>query len=144
MAEVAKIDIDGVQWDIKDQNARNKIVTLEEKTTIKITKKIDTESIKMNLVEINGELFVQLHIQKYIWNGVIGDIIGKFTNDFGIVHIIRATAALDPSDSSGRVTGGIDIRSDGTMRLYPHTESQWSGAYKECKVFCDAFIRVNY
>ena len=29
MAEVAKIDIDGVQWDIKDQEARNRITELE-------------------------------------------------------------------------------------------------------------------
>ena len=28
MAEVAKIDIDGVQWDIKDQNARNRIAEM--------------------------------------------------------------------------------------------------------------------
>lgn len=144
MAEVAKIDIDGVQWDIKDQGARNRIVTLEEKTIIKVTKKIDEESIKMNLIEINGELFIQLHIQLYIWNGVIGGVIGRFTNDFGIDHIIRATAALDPSDYSGRITGGIDIRSDGTLKIYPHVENQWSGTYKECKVFCDAFIKVKY
>ena len=31
MADVTKIDIDGVQWDIKDQNARNKITNLETK-----------------------------------------------------------------------------------------------------------------
>lgn len=31
MAEVTKIDIDGVQWDIKDQEARNKIANLETK-----------------------------------------------------------------------------------------------------------------
>ena len=142
MADYKKIDIDGVQWDVKDQNARDRIATLEEKTTVKITKKIDTESIVMNLVEINGEKFIQLHIQKAIWNGVIGTSIAQFTNDFGISHIIRAIAALDPSDNSGRVTGGLDIRSDGNIRIYPHTESQWSGTYKECKVFCDAFIKV--
>ena len=28
MADVSKIDIDGVQWDIKDQEARNQIATL--------------------------------------------------------------------------------------------------------------------
>ena len=31
MADVSKIDIDGVQWDIKDQNARDKIAALETK-----------------------------------------------------------------------------------------------------------------
>lgn len=142
MADITKIDIDGIQWDIKDQNARNKIAALEEKTTVKITKKIDTENIVMNLVEINGEKFVQLHIQKYIWNGEIGASIAQFTNDFGISHIIRATCALDQSDSLGRITGGIDIRRDGNIRIYPHTENQWWGTYKECKVFCDAFIKV--
>ena len=29
MADVTKIDIDGVQWELKDQNARNKIANLE-------------------------------------------------------------------------------------------------------------------
>ena len=144
MANAAKIDIQGVQWELKDQNARDKIAALEEKTTIKITKKIDEEAIKMNLIEINGEIFIQLHIQLYIWNGKIGETIGKFTNDFGIGHIVRATAAIDPMDFSGRVTGGIDIRSDGTIKLYPHIENQWSGTWKESKVFCDAFIKVNY
>ncbi len=33
MADVTKIDIDGVQWDIKDQNARDRITALEEKQT---------------------------------------------------------------------------------------------------------------
>ena len=44
MAEVAKIDIDGIQWDIKDQNARNRIAELEKNV---IVQDIDTVHIDL-------------------------------------------------------------------------------------------------
>ena len=44
MAEVAKIDIDGIQWDIKDQNARNRITELEKNLVTQ-----DLEDVKINL-----------------------------------------------------------------------------------------------
>ena len=45
MADVTKIDIDGVQWDIKDQNARNRIAELE----LLVNKlKADTEVTELN------------------------------------------------------------------------------------------------
>ena len=40
MADASIIDIGGTQWNIKDKEARNNIIKLEEKTTIKITNKI--------------------------------------------------------------------------------------------------------
>src|SRR5574344_565160 len=45
MADIAKIDIDGIQWDIKDQNARNRIATLEESL---IPQSLDDINITMN------------------------------------------------------------------------------------------------
>ena len=45
MAEVAKIDIDGIQWDIKDQNARDRIAELE---TLVNKLKADTEVTELN------------------------------------------------------------------------------------------------
>lgn len=44
MADVKTVDIDGSQWAMKDQEARNKIATLEEKTTVQ-----DLEDIAINL-----------------------------------------------------------------------------------------------
>lgn len=43
MADISKIDIDGVQWNIKDQDARNRIVTLEENASVQdiVTEYID-------------------------------------------------------------------------------------------------------
>ena len=45
MADVTKIDIDGVQWDIKDQNARDRIAELE---TLVNKLKTDTEVTELN------------------------------------------------------------------------------------------------
>ena len=58
MAEVAKIDIDGVQWDIKDQNARDRIATLEEDNTTNKTDIQNLQNNKMNIVaeEVNVDL----------------------------------------------------------------------------------------
>ena len=44
MAEVKIIDIDGVQWEMKDQTARNKIANLEENNT---TKDLPDETINL-------------------------------------------------------------------------------------------------
>lgn len=46
MAEVKTIDIDGVQWEMKDQTARNKIANLEENNTTK-----DLPNITINFKE---------------------------------------------------------------------------------------------
>lgn len=143
MADVAKIDIDGVQWDIKDQNARNRIIELEEKTTIKVTKKINTNNIKMNLVEINGEKFMQIHIQSYLWDGVIGGVIANFENDFGIETTYRLSVVISPTDRSDRIGGMVDINPDGTIKIYTFSIGSISGPYKESRVNGDAFIRIN-
>lgn len=50
MAEVAKIDIDGIQWDIKDQNARNRIATLEVDNTTNKTNIQNLQNDKMNII----------------------------------------------------------------------------------------------
>lgn len=55
MADVTKIDIDGIQWDIKDQNARNRITELE---TLVNKLKIDTEVTELNDIVLgNGVQF---------------------------------------------------------------------------------------
>ena len=46
MADVSKIDIDGVQWDIKDQNARDRIAELE---TNVIAQDLEDINIEMNV-----------------------------------------------------------------------------------------------
>ena len=144
MEIVHTLDIDGSQWEIQDVEARNKIVTLETKTTVKITKKIDQEKFKMNLVEINDEKFIQLHFNGILWNGVIGDILGSFNNDFGLKGVVRCMVGIDFSDGSGRDTLAFDIEPSGVIRAYPQTTNQTTGKYKASNVYGDAFIRVEY
>ena len=48
MEKVAKIDIDGVQWDIKDQLARDKIATLETEVNTNIPERFTTDEKKIN------------------------------------------------------------------------------------------------
>ena len=144
MAEVAKIDIDGVQWDIKDQNARDRIATLEEKTTVKVTKKINETNIKMNLVEINDEKFIQLYISELAWDGIGGSTVAQFTNDFGLTRTIRGSVVTYDEVLRERLACGIDIRSDGNIRLQPCIKIDSTEKYKNSKIFGDIFIKINY
>ena len=144
MEVVNTLDIDGTQWEIRDGEARKKIATIEEKTTIKITKKIDEATIKMNLVEINGEKFIQLHLSGHYWSGIIGETIANFTNDFNLTGIVRSIIDVDFSDRTGRCAADIDINTDGTIKLYPQFINQYSGSYKLGNLYGDAFIKITY
>ena len=48
MADVTKIDIDGVQWDVKDQNARDRIATLETEVSTNIPNRFTTDEKRIN------------------------------------------------------------------------------------------------
>ena len=128
MADAKIVDIKGVQWELKDEVARNKVAELEQKKIIKITSKIDKENIKMNLVEIDNEKFIQLHINALYWSGLIGEVIGNFENDFGLTTVVRCMLGMDYSDISGRDTIAFD--------------NQFVGTYKAGHIYGDAFIRV--
>ena len=143
MADVTKIDIDGVQWDIKDQNARDRITVLEEKTTVKVTKKIDANNIKMNLVEINKEKFIQLYIYSLNWDVEASNTIANFVNDFELKQTIRGTVVAYDSVLNERITCGIDLRSDGAIILQPCIALENQKKYKNSKIYGDVFARVN-
>lgn len=143
MADAKIVDIKGVQWELKDEVARNKIIELGTKTTVKVTKKIDTETIKMNLVEINDEKFIQLIIVSQQWNGNIGQVIANFVNDFGLDRTCRCVVGVDYIDKSGRRGVGIDVDADGTIKVYPYDGNSMTGYVKQGLIFGDAFIRIK-
>lgn len=144
MANATKIDIQGVQWELKDQEARNRITTLETKTTIKVTNKVSKADFVMNLVEINDEKFLQLHFDGLYWSGKIAEIVVTFNNDFGLGRIVRCLVGMDFVDGSGRDTLAFDIEGTGNIKAYPQTPNQTVGMYKAGKVYGDAFIRVAH
>ena len=142
MADAKIVNIKGVQWDLKDEVARNKIAELETKTTVKITNKINKESFIMNLVEIDDEKFLQLHLNGFYWSGEIGETLITFNNDFGLVNIGRCMLGMDFFDLSGRDTIALDIENTGNIRAYPQTQNQFTGMYKAGRIYGDAFIKV--
>ena len=144
MADAKIVNIKGVQWDLKDEVARNRITELETKTNIKVTNKINDPKFIMNLVEINNEKFLQLHFDGLYWSGKIAEVVASFNNDFGLVKVVRCMVGLDFADGSGRDTLGFDIEAAGFIKAYPQTPNQIIGMYKAAYVYGDAFIRVTY
>lgn len=144
MANAKIVDIKGVQWELKDEVARNKIIELETKTTIKITNKVSKANFVMNLIEINGEKFLQLHFDGLYWSGEIGETVATFNNDFGLKGIIRCMVGMDLADRTGRDTLGFDIQHDGYIKAYPQTINQTTGMYKAGNAYGDAFIKVAH
>ena len=48
MANAAKIDIQGVQWELKDQNARDRIAALETEVNTNIPNRFEVDENKIN------------------------------------------------------------------------------------------------
>ena len=142
MADAKIVNIKGVQWNLKDEVARNRITELEKKTIIKVTNKISIANFVMNLIEINDEKFLQLHFDGLYWSGEIAEVVATFNNDFGLVGVIRCMVGMDFSDRSGRDTLAFDIEHTGNIRAYPQTINQIAGMYKAGYAYGDAFLRV--
>lgn len=142
MADAKIVNIKGVQWDLKDEVARNKIIELETKTTVKVTNKVNNEKFVMNLIEINDEKFLQLHFDGLYWSGKIAESVVIFNNDFGLVKVVRCLVGVDFADGSGRDTLAFDIEPSGHIKAYPQTVNQVIGMYKASNAYGDVFIRV--
>ena len=142
MQDVKIIDIDNEQWNMKDQEARNKIAALEEKKHIKITQLINEKFIKLDLVEIDNEKFLRIRIWNYIWSGKIGEIITSFTQDIGLKDTTGCLMDADLTDNTGRLVVHLDIKKEGNIIIFPCITSVYSGNYKECRIYGNAFIKI--
>ena len=142
MADVKTVDIDGSQWEMKDQVARDRITVLEGKTTVKVTKKIDEATIKMDLVEIDNEKFINLRIWNYLWSGKIGEIIANFTQDFGLKDTTGCLMLASKLDRTGRIVVHFDITTSGQLEIYPALADVYSGNYSESYIYGNAFIKI--
>ena len=142
MADVKTVDIDGSQWDIKDQNARDRIAKLEEKKHIKITQLINEVFIKLDLVEIDNEKFLRIRIWSYVWSGKIGEVIANFTQDIGLENTTGCLMDADLDDKTGRLVVHLDIEKEGNIKIFPCITNIYSGNYKKCKIYGNAFIKI--
>ena len=142
MEVVNTLEIDGIQWNIQDSGARNKIAELEQKKHIKITQLINEETIKLDLVEIDDEKFIRLRIWGYIWSGKIAEPIAHFTQNFGLKETTGCLMLGSKLDKTGRIAIHIDIISNGDLEIYPCLADMYSGTYSQCYIYGNAFIKI--
>lgn len=123
MADVKIVDIDGSQWSMKDQNARDRITTLEEKT---IAQDLDDINITMN-EGYTSEMAVlrdhykigKIHFAIMQINNIKGKDIGtSATANIGYVNIKakKPTSCL-LLDYHNKITIRASIKNDGLITV---------------------------
>lgn len=84
MADVAKIDIDGVQWDIKDLNARNRITTLETEVNTNIPERFTVDEKRIDgIYKSTAGKSIQECCEKLKYSFAVSDI------PFAIDYVFR-------------------------------------------------------
>lgn len=123
MAEVKIIDIDGIQWEMKDQTARNKIANLEENNTTK-----DLQDITINLKEgyeaVSATIrqhysYGKIHFALINFINIKGNNIGSNTTTYIAslnVHPKKSTTFL-MNDYKNKATLRCSISPDGTLAI---------------------------
>ena len=142
MQEVKIIDIDNVQWNIKDQEARNKTVTLETKTTIKEEVLVQIGGSFISVTTINDKKFIHIHFDGNIQVSSIGQVIFKQGQIQGMTKIIRGFLALDKTDDTGRLPADIDVNPNGNTYIYPIIPDKYTGSITPCRIYGDIFAMI--
>lgn len=142
MTDVKTIDIDGVQWNLKDQEARNYLTVLETKTNINekvLAKKGDSF---ISLVTINDKKFINLCFK----GDIIVSEIGQKILDVGVIEGITSTisviADLTRLDRGGRYPAVIDVTTNGEVKVFPIISNQISGTIYESQLYGTCFIMI--
>lgn len=143
MADVKKIDIDGVQWDVKDQEARTNLATLETKTTV--TEKILAQrgTSYVSLVTINNKKFVHFRFRGDIIISKIGQNILNVGVIEGLMETISVIADLTRVDRGGRYPAVVDLTANGEVKVYPIMPNQIDGGINNCVLYGDCFTMIS-
>ena len=142
MEVVHTLDIDGTQWEMQDVGARNRIAELETKKHIKITQLINSNAIKLDLVEIDDEKFLNVRIWGYEWSGQIEEKIASFTQNIGLTETTGCLMLGSKKDRTGRIVIHIDITVYGDLLIFPCTENIFNGKYNECIIYGNSFFKI--
>ena len=118
MADVSKIDIDGIQWDIKDQNARDRIAELEKSL------------IAQDLEDINIEL-------KPNYTATTANM--KFHYKVGKIHFMR----VELRNISGGTIGATETNIIGNINIYPKNETSFLLLDYESNEILRCSVNVN-
>ena len=142
MADVRIVDIDGSQWAMKDQEARNKIAELETKTTIKKTVLYNTNKLNITVLEINEEKFLQAHFDGIGWNGIIGGELMVLPGSIGNTTVLRGIVHISPTSQGGRMLANIDFGTEGQINVYPILQDKSTGTLSPASIYGDIFLKI--
>lgn len=143
MADAKIVDIKGVQWELKDGVARNKIIELETKTTINEKVLIQKGNSYVSLVTINDKKFIHLRFKGDVIVSEIGQKIFNAGIIEGLTDTISVIADLTRVDRGGRYPAVIDVTINGDIKVYPILPSQISGGIINCILYGDCFTMIS-
>lgn len=143
MEKVSIIDIQGVQWAVKDQEATERLNKLEEKTNIKKTRLWEGPGSYIELVEINGVKYYNVFFQGTPYVSEIGEILFIIPSVGQVQDYNRIMVSGDRIDHKGRVPVILEISKEGVVKAFPIIENQISGSYNAIDLYGQAFVMVN-
>lgn len=126
MEKVSIIDIQGVQWAVKDQEATERLNKLEEKTNIKKTRLWENGDSYFELVEISGVKYYNAFFQRNPYVSEMGETLFTIQKAGQVQGENRAIISGDKMDNTGSIPVEIVIRSDGIVKAFPIFEYQFS------------------
>ena len=143
MEKVSVIDIQGVQWAIKDQETTERIDKLEEKTNIKKTRFWERSGSYFELVEISGVKYYNVFFQGTPYISEIGETLFTIPSVGQVQAANRAIVSGDKDNGGGRVPVSIEISSDGTVKAFAMFENQFFGKHTPIGLYGQIFQMVN-
>lgn len=142
MADVKKIDIDGVQWDMKDEVARNRINELEQKTDIMTERIWEKDNSFIDKVKINNEYFVQVHFEHFRYKGEAVEDIITLQKPLGNSRTLRAQMLGDVIYQINRISIDLDFTEKGIVSAVILNQNIYMGGNFEIEIYGDAFLKI--
>ena len=143
MADVKIIDIDSEQWNMKDQNARDRLTGLETGNKVRNINTSPTAGISMQLITITNVKFLQISFNGFGVNLANGQEILSFTNDFGLDTTFYFLVDGDKVNQTGRVPVTVSVGSDGKVKIFPIVIDNMSPNLGQGALYGRALFKVD-
>lgn len=142
MANVKIIDIDGEQWNIKDQVAQKRIDELETKMNVKRTSLWEGSGSFLELIEINGLKYFNGYFQKGFEVDTIGQTLFSFRPIEGLTTTNRGLIIGYKIDGGGRYPVVISIEPNGVARAFTIIDNVGQGTHPSVTLYGQFFQLV--
>lgn len=143
MADVKIIDIDSEQWNMKDQNARDRLAELETGNKIQNIETTPSSNVTMELITITNVKFLQISFRGLLVNLESGRDILSFTNDFGLNETFYFLVNADKTSQNGRVPVTISVGTNGKITIYPIVIDNWSPNLGQGRLYGRALVKIG-